>query len=59
VTNGGEVSLDLSAAKSSFSLRWFDIRNGKMVSESKIDGGKIINLKSPGELEWVAVVKKN
>jgi hypothetical protein len=57
-TNGGEVNLDLCAVKSSCSVRWFDIRSGKMVSESNIDGGKIINLKAPGELEWVAVVKK-
>ena len=56
-TNGGEVGLDLSAVKSSFTIRWFDIRNGKMVSESKIDGGKIVNLKAPAELEWVAVLK--
>lgn len=58
-TNGGEAGLDLSAAKSTYSIQWFDIRNGKKVSESKIDGGKIIKLKSPGELEWVAVVKKS
>jgi hypothetical protein len=57
-TNGGEVRLDLSAVKSSCSVRWFDIRNGKIVSESKTDGGKIVKLKAPGELEWVAVVKK-
>jgi hypothetical protein len=56
-TNGGEVKLDLTTTKSSFTIRWFDIRNGKMVSESKIDGGKIVNLKSPGDLEWVAVLK--
>jgi hypothetical protein len=57
-TNGSGVSLDLSAANSSFSVRWFDIRSGKLISESNIDGGKIINLKSPGELEWLAIVKK-
>ncbi len=57
-TNGGEVGIDLSTAKSSFSVMWFDIRNGKMVSEIKIDGGNIVNLKAPGELEWVAVLKK-
>jgi hypothetical protein len=56
-TNGGEVSLDLSAEKTSLSVMWFDIRSGKMVSESKIEGGKIIKLKAPGELEWVAVLK--
>jgi len=56
-TNGGEVSLDLNAVKSSCSVRWFDIRSGKMVSESNIDGGKTIKLKAPGEMEWMAVLK--
>ncbi len=57
-TNGGEIGLDLTTAKSSFSVTWFDIRDGKMVSENKIDGGKIVTLKAPGKLEWVAVLKK-
>lgn len=55
-TNGGEVELNLSTEKSTFSVRWFDIRNGKLVLESKIEGGKSVNLKPPGELEWVVTI---
>ncbi len=57
-TNGGEVGLDLSSAKSTLSVKWFDIRSGELVSESKIEGGKIMKLKAPGKLEWVAVLSK-
>ena len=58
LTNGGEVGLDLSSAKSTFTITWFDVRKGKSLSESKIEGGKIAELKVPGELEWVAILKK-
>lgn len=57
-TNGGEVSLDLSAAKSGFKLKWMDIRKGNWASESKIKGGEKVSIKAPGELEWVAVISK-
>ena len=56
--NGGEVGLNLNSAKSTFSVRWFNIRKGEMVSESEIAGGEIIKLNVPGELEWVAVLSK-
>lgn len=58
-TNGGEVGLNLSSTKSTFSVRWFNIRKGEMVSESKIAGGEIVKINAPGELEWVAVLSKN
>jgi predicted GIY-YIG superfamily endonuclease len=57
-TNGGEVGLDLSAAKSTLSLKWFDIRKGELISESNIEGGRVAKLTTPGELEWVAIISK-
>jgi hypothetical protein len=57
-TNGGEVELNLSSAKSSFKVRWFDIRKGILVSENKIRGGEVVILKAPGELEWVALISR-
>ena len=55
-TDGGEVGLDLTEFDMEFSLKWFEIRTGEITSESKIEGGKIVNLKAPGTLEWVAVL---
>ncbi len=55
-TDGGEVGIDLTKSEKEFNIKWFDVRKGKLISESKIKGGKIVNLKVPGELEWVAVL---
>ncbi len=55
-TDGGEVNLDLSGYEKEFVIRWFDVRNGKMISQDEIKGGKTIQLSAPGKLEWVAVV---
>ncbi|MFT6806939.1 MAG: hypothetical protein ACJA01_000157 [Saprospiraceae bacterium] len=55
-TDGGVVNLDLSAYEKEFEVRWFDVRNGKMISHDEIKGGGTIQLSAPGKLEWVAVV---
>ncbi len=55
-TNGGEVNLDLSVIQKSFEIQWFNIRTGKMQSESKIEGGRIVTLTAPGEKEWLALL---
>ncbi|NOR75269.1 MAG: hypothetical protein GQ525_08920 [Draconibacterium sp.] len=55
-TDGGEVGLDLNEFNSEFSLKWFNIRNGEMFSENILNGGKIVKLSPPGELEWIAVI---
>jgi Putative collagen-binding domain of a collagenase len=57
-TDGGEVGLDLSDFNSSFNLKWMEIRTGNTTSESTIEGGKIVNLKAPGTLEWVLILQK-
>ncbi len=55
-TDGGEVGLDLSEFDKEFTLKWYDIRKGKMTVENQIEGGKIVALKAPGELEWIALI---
>jgi hypothetical protein len=55
-TNGGEVGIDLTDFDKEFTIKWFDIRKGKIITESEITGGKIVNLKAPAELEWVAIL---
>ena len=57
-TDGSEVGLDLTDFNSTFHLKWMEIRTGKTISENTIEGGKIVNLKAPGILEWVAVLSK-
>jgi len=54
--NGGEVKLDLSAAKSSGTVHWYDIRKGSRVSENEIRGGGVVTLLGPGSFEWIAVI---
>ena len=58
-TDGGEVGLDLSKNKGNFSVKWYDVRKGELVSENEIDGGRVVQLKSPGRLEWIALLSSN
>jgi hypothetical protein len=57
-TNGGEIGLDLSNIKSGFTVKWMNIRKGEWESETRIEGGRVISLEAPGELEWLAVLVK-
>jgi hypothetical protein len=55
-TNGGEVGIDLTDFDKEFNIKWFDIRKGELMNESKVSGGKVLNLKAPVELECIAVL---
>ena len=55
-TDGGEVGLDLSDALGRFVKKWLDITNRQWLEEQEISGGEIIELKAPGEGNWVVVV---
>jgi hypothetical protein len=55
----GEVGLDISEYDSAFTLKWMDVRKGEWDSEEKVAGGQVVNLKTPGRQEWVAVLVKN
>ncbi len=57
-TDGGEVNLDLTSIDKDFNLKWFNVREGKQVSEGKIEGGKKVNIEAPGQLEWIAVLSR-
>ena len=58
-TDGGDIGLDLSKYKGKFSAKWYNVRKGKLVSEFDIEGGSVVHLKSPGSLEWVAILSSN
>ncbi len=53
----GEVGLDLTGYSSDFNLRWLNIREGEWMDELNVEGGDILNLKTPESQEWVAVLK--
>lgn len=55
---GGEVGLNLSDINSDFILKWMDIRKGEWISEIKIKGGKIVQLKAPTEMESIVVISR-
>jgi hypothetical protein len=57
-TNGGEAGLDLRNYKTPFTLKWMNIRTGEWDSELAAEGGNILPLRPPTELEWLAVVVK-
>ena len=42
------VTLDLSAAKGEFSVRWIDPDTGKMTAATSVTGGKAVTLQPPG-----------
>jgi hypothetical protein len=52
----GEVGLNLNDFSALFKLKWMNVRTGEWHSEKEIEDGKIVNLKTPGENEWVAVL---
>lgn len=54
--DAGEAGIDLTEYNSAFSLKWMSVRSGEWHSEKEIEGGGIVNLKTPGGNEWVAVV---
>ncbi len=55
-TNGGEVGLDLTNFDKEFHIKWFGIRKGELMIESKVSGGKVLALKAPLESECIAVL---
>lgn len=55
----GEVGLNLTGYDSNFMLKWMNVRKGTWTSESTVTGGKNVELKTPGNEEWVAVLAKN
>ena len=57
-TDEGKVGLDLTKFKSAFKLKWMNIRERKWHSQEDIEGGKILELSTPGKNEWVAVLTK-
>jgi hypothetical protein len=57
--DAGEIGVDLKEYDSSFNLKWMNIRKGEWYEDSTVEGGRIVNLQTPGNNEWVAVLTKS
>ncbi len=55
---GGEVQLDLTEARGAFVARWLDIQNSRWSSPLDLEGGRRVDLKTPGAGGWVALVDR-
>ncbi len=58
-TKEGQVNLNLKEFHQKYTLKWYQIEQGIMSSESNINGGKIVQLKTPSEGNWIALLYKN
>ena len=57
-TDGGEVSLNLTNYRNKYALQWHNIRTGETLSDTTYQGGQKINITTPEELEWIAILIK-
>jgi hypothetical protein len=53
---GGEVELDLTAAKGKFTVHWININTGESGEQQTITGGRSVKISSPGSDNWVAAI---
>jgi hypothetical protein len=52
----GSVALDLSQAKTSLSVRWYNVDRGEWHSAKTIQGKRSANLTTPGSGQWAVVI---
>jgi len=56
--NGGEATLDLSAASGTLAVSWFNPRTGgPLTSGPRVTGGGVVKLTAPDSQDWLAVVR--
>jgi len=55
-TNGGGITLDLTAAPGSFEMRWIDIGTGEWGTATEISGGATVPVNAPSDKQWVAAI---
>jgi len=59
--NGGDTRIDLAGAPGTFSLRWFNPREGgalRSYGQATLDGGRTGTLTAPSAEDWLAVIAK-
>lgn len=57
-TDSGHVGLDITDYNSLFSIKWLQLSTGEWESMHKFEGGRIVELQTPGPGSWVAVIRK-
>jgi len=57
-TDGGEVTVDLSAAQGQLQLHWIDISTGQWGTKGELTAGCSVKLKAPAAGPWVAVIAR-
>ena len=55
-TNGGEVKLDLTKAKSKAQIQWLDVINSKWSKRDTIKGGEIAKVRTPSNGHWILLL---
>ncbi len=56
--NGGNATLNLSAASGSFDVKWLNPRTGAVTTGTSVSGGGSATLSSPDSNDWIVLVKK-
>ena len=58
--NGGSTDLDLTAAKRTFTVQWFNPRNGGplLATGNALSGGSKSTLTAPDTNDWLAVIRR-
>ncbi|MBI2478945.1 MAG: hypothetical protein HYV60_10025 [Planctomycetia bacterium] len=55
-TDGGSVTLDLTAHSRTFDLRWIDVSTGDWGATTTVKGGSKVIVSAPGKSGWVATL---
>ena len=53
---GGQVKLDVSAARGPLQVRWLDVNRSAWQESQTVDGGGKLNLTAPGKGHWAVVI---
>jgi hypothetical protein len=56
--NGGTLRLDLRGASGTFSVQWFDPRNGTFQTATSVSGGQEASFTPPAGGDWALLLKK-
>lgn len=56
--DSGQVGLDISDYNSGFNIKWLQLSTGEWKSEHALEGGRVVELKTPDPGSWVAIISK-
>ena len=55
-TEGGSVSLDLSAAEKYLTIKWINIFTGEWGDEGSVENGDAVELSAPSAGGWLVIL---